>query len=116
MTVPAGPQGKRVTQFQRASDGSMTLFEHLRELRGRLFKGALGVAVGTIIGFIVSHRVINFLIEPYCQYQGTKAPTQACTFSAGGPLDSFLLTLKVALYVGLLPGAMNAHSWQSQIG
>ncbi len=105
MTVPAGRQGKRVTQFQRASDGTMTLFEHLRELRGRLFKGALGIAAGTIIGLVISHRVLDFLIAPYCQYQGAKVPGQACTFAAGGPLDTFLLTLKVALYVGLLLGA-----------
>jgi sec-independent protein translocase protein TatC len=49
--------------------------------------------------------VINFLIAPYCQYQSSKVPGAACTFSAGGPLDTFLLTLKVALYVGLLLGA-----------
>ena len=98
-------QGKRVTQFQRASDGSMTLFEHLRELRGRLFKASLGVAAGTIIGFVVAHRVINFLIAPYCDFQAVKAPGVACTFSATGPLDTFVLTLKVALYVGLLIGA-----------
>jgi sec-independent protein translocase protein TatC len=98
-------EGKRVTQFQRASDGSMTLFEHLRELRGRLFKASLGVAVGTIIGFVVAHRVINFLIAPYCDFQAGKTPGVACTFSATGPLDTFLLTLKVSLYVGLLIGA-----------
>jgi sec-independent protein translocase protein TatC len=98
-------EGKRVTQFQRASNGSMTLFEHLRELRGRLFKASLGVAGGTIIGFVVAHRVINFLIAPYCDFQAAKAPGVACTFSATGPLDTFLLTLKVSLYVGLLIGA-----------
>jgi sec-independent protein translocase protein TatC len=105
VTVAADQTGKRVTQFQRASDGSMTLFEHLRELRGRLFKGALGVAAGTIIGFLVAHQVIDYLIAPYCSYQASRTTDQACTFSAGGPLDTFLLTLKVALYVGLLLGA-----------
>jgi sec-independent protein translocase protein TatC len=83
----------------------MTLLEHLRELRGRLFKGSLGIAAGTIVGFFVAQRVIDFLIAPYCQYQSAKTPGVACTFSAGGPLDTFLLTLKVALYVGLLLGA-----------
>ncbi|HKE65135.1 MAG TPA: twin-arginine translocase subunit TatC [Micromonosporaceae bacterium] len=83
----------------------MTLFEHLRELRGRLFKGSLGIAVGTIVGFFVAQRVINFLIAPYCQFQAGRTPGAACTFSAGGPLDTWLLTLKVALYVGLLLGA-----------
>src|SRR5215467_16090374 len=104
MTVPARP-AKRVTQFQRASDGSMTLFEHLRELRGRLFKASLGIAVGTGIGLLVATPVITFLKQPYCAYQlDHGAPT--CQFSASaGPLDPFLLTLKIALYVGLLIGA-----------
>jgi sec-independent protein translocase protein TatC len=98
-------QGKRRSQFQRAADGQMTLLEHLRELRGRLFKAALGVVVGTLVGLVVSSRVVDFLNAPYCQYQRAHGATGPCTFAATGPLDSFLLTLKVALYVGLLLGA-----------
>jgi sec-independent protein translocase protein TatC len=100
--------GKRVTQFERASDGSMTLFEHLRELRGRLFKGSMGVLVGTIVGIVVATRVIDFINKPYCNYQQIHAPDPthaACTFTTTGPMDAFLLTLKVGLYVGLILGA-----------
>ena len=98
--------GKRVTQFQRASDGSMTLFEHLRELRGRLFKAALAIAVGTVIGLLLSEYVISFLKAPYCDYQLSHGAKGACQFAASsGPLDPFLVTLKVGLYVGLLIGA-----------
>jgi sec-independent protein translocase protein TatC len=97
--------GKRVTQFQRAAEGSMTLFEHLRELRGRLFKAALAVAVGTGVGLVAAKPVINFLKAPYCDYQFAHHAT-TCQFAASsGPLDTFLLTLKIALYVGLLIGA-----------
>ncbi len=84
----------------------MTLFEHLRELRGRLFKAALGVLVGTIAGYLVSKWVIDFLKEPYCSFQETHNHATNCTFSAsGGPLDAFLLQLKISLYVGLLLGS-----------
>jgi sec-independent protein translocase protein TatC len=99
--VAGGKLTKRPTQFQRAADGEMTLFEHLRELRGRLFKATLGVVAGAIIGFIFANRVIDFLNKPYCDYQ-TAQGLSGCSFSAAGPLDSFVLTLKVALYVGLL--------------
>jgi len=83
----------------------MTLFDHLRELRGRLFKASLGVAIGTIAGYLVSGPVENFLKKPYCQFQTVQNHMQACTFAGSGPLDPFLLKLKIALYVGLLLGA-----------
>jgi sec-independent protein translocase protein TatC len=96
----------RASNFERAADGSMTLFEHLRELRSRLFKASLGVLVGAIAGYLVSTRVIDYLKKPYCDYQTVHNAALACTFVAnGGPLDGFLLQLKVAMYVGLVLGA-----------
>jgi len=104
--------GGRVTQFQRASDGSMTLFEHLRELRGRLFKAALAIAVGTVIGLLLSEYVISFLKAPYCDYQLSHG-AKACQFAASsGPLDPFLVTLKVGLYLGL---SLAAPVWLYQL-
>ena len=46
---PAMSRG-RPSNFQRAADGSMTLIEHLRELRTRLFRACLAILVGTIVG------------------------------------------------------------------
>ena len=34
-------------------DGSMTLFEHLKELRYRLVVASLAIVIGTIVGFFV---------------------------------------------------------------
>ena len=92
----------------------MTLFDHLRELRGRLFKAALGVALGAILGLVVADHVFNFLIRPYCDFQHMHGQTQqTCLVSAsGGPLDVFLLKLKVALYIGLL---LSAPLWLYQL-
>lgn len=106
--MAGGKLTKRPTQFQRAADGQMTLFEHLRELRGRLFKATLGVLVGMILGLVVASRATKFLIAPYCNLH---AQLQ-CTFSASGPLDAFLVNLKVALYVGLL---VSAPIWLYQL-
>jgi sec-independent protein translocase protein TatC len=94
------------SQFQRAADGSMTLIEHIRELRSRLFKAALGVLVGLIVGIIVAGPVQNFINRPYCDMQierrGAAAAAQLCAFNATSPVDPFLLKLKIGLYVGLL--------------
>ena len=44
---------QRQSNFQRASDGSMTLIEHIRELRTRLTKSVLAVLVGFIVASIM---------------------------------------------------------------
>lgn len=84
----------------------MTLFEHLRELRGRLFKACLGIAIGAIIGGIFATRILDYLQEPYCSYVIAHSTIKsACTFTGSSPLAFFLLKLKVALYCGLILGA-----------
>jgi sec-independent protein translocase protein TatC len=92
---------KGPSQFERAADGSMTLMEHLRELRGRLFKAALGVLGGLIIGLFIASPVLDFLTKPYCDLR----PGEKCDFIVNGPVDPFLLQLRVGLYIGLLLGA-----------
>ena len=79
----------------------MTLMEHLRELRSRLFKGSLGVLGGLIIGLVVADPVLKFLTRPYCDLR----PGEKCSFIVNGPIDPFLLQLRVGLYVGLVLGA-----------
>jgi len=104
--VAAGLPKKRETQFQRAADGSMTLFEHLRELRGRLFKASLGIAIGAAIGMFFANDVWEYLTKPYCDIQLAVHPLAGCSFSAsGGPLDIFLLKLKIGLTIGLIGSA-----------
>ncbi len=42
----------------------MSFGEHLEELRGALVRSLIGIAIGTLIGFIVAERVVNFLQTP----------------------------------------------------
>jgi sec-independent protein translocase protein TatC len=94
---------RRQTQFTRAADGSMTLLEHLRELRSRLFKASLGIVAGMIVGWFLSKPVMRLLQEPYCN--AIHAKPNDCQFVALGVADPFGLTLKVALMVGLIVAA-----------
>jgi sec-independent protein translocase protein TatC len=87
------------SQFQRAADGSMTLIEHLRELRSRLFKAALGIIAGLVVGFILAPHVLEILKRPYCNLT---QPGQECTFTMIEVAGPFMITLKIALYVGLI--------------
>ena len=40
----------------------MSLIDHLGELRTRLFRAILAVAVGSVVGFLVSDRIIKMLV------------------------------------------------------
>jgi sec-independent protein translocase protein TatC len=95
------------SRFQRAADGSMTLIEHFLELRTRLFRASLAVVAGLLVGFAIMREVRLFLAEPYCEVLGEmgKLSADGCTFTQLGPLDVFLLDLKIALGVGLLLAA-----------
>jgi sec-independent protein translocase protein TatC len=89
------------SQFQRASDGSMTLIEHVRELRNRLFKASLAILVGFGVGYALSKPVLNVLQDPYCNLPGSMVNGK-CNFVQLGPADYLILQLKVALWVGLI--------------
>jgi len=58
-----------VARFKRrpapAPGGTMTLVEHLAELRSRLFKAVLAIAVGTVVGWILYPQVLDLLTDPY---------------------------------------------------
>lgn len=95
------PWRRGPSRFQRASDGSMSLIEHLLELRSRLFKATVAVAIGMVIGYLVSQQVYEILERPYCnldlpEWEGTCPGLQQLD-----ALTAFLLMLKIALWVGL---------------
>ena len=93
------------SSFQRAADGSMTLMEHFRELRTRLFRASLAIVVGFGFGVWLSGRVLHVLQKPYCDLPKARLANGDCNFVQLGPADLFLLQMKVALWVGLIIAA-----------
>ncbi|GAB2576260.1 Sec-independent protein translocase protein TatC [Paractinoplanes abujensis] len=97
------------SKFQQASDGSMTLIDHVRELRNRLFVASLGLVVGLIVGFILSQWVFGLLEQPYCRLPSSIA-TRAdgstyCDWVVLNVTDTLILRLKIALWVGIIVGS-----------
>jgi sec-independent protein translocase protein TatC len=104
-------RGKK-SDFDRAADGSMTLIEHVRELRNRLFLASLAVLAGLVVGYLVSLPVFELLQRPYCNLPGVRDADGVCQMIQLGPADSFLLRLKIALWVGLI---LSAPVWLYQL-
>jgi sec-independent protein translocase protein TatC len=75
---------------------TMTLVEHLTELRNRVIISMVAIALGGIVGFIVYDRVLHLLQDPYCSI------SDRCTFIVTDPLEGFSIRLKVSAYVGFL--------------
>ncbi|MGH3656943.1 MAG: twin-arginine translocase subunit TatC [Micromonosporaceae bacterium] len=92
----------------------MTLMDHLRELRSRLFKACLGVLAGLVVCIFFADIILDFLNAPYCEYftQQKENAGKACGFNARNPVDIFLLNLRVGLYAGLL---VSAPIWLYQL-
>lgn len=92
------------SSFERAADGSMTLIEHIRELRKRLFLASLGIVAGLIVGFIFANDVFELLKQPYCKLPGNQVGNKCATLFVLSPTDVLILKLKLALWLGLIVG------------
>jgi sec-independent protein translocase protein TatC len=97
---------------ERDPEGRMPLMEHLRELRNRLLIAIAAVAVGLIIGWIMSGPVWELLKEPYCRTPQSHDLTGKCSLTYNGIFSSFFITLKISLMVGLV---MSSPVWLYQI-
>nr|WP_228532413.1 twin-arginine translocase subunit TatC [Micromonospora sp. ANENR4] len=84
----------------------MTLIEHIRELRNRLFRASLAILVGFGFGIWLAEPVRVLLSKPYCDLPQSFDPaTGKCKFVQLGVADVFLLNLKIGLWVGLIIAA-----------
>jgi sec-independent protein translocase protein TatC len=84
--------------------GTMTIIEHLEELRYRLVLAIGSIGVGSIAGWFLYEPVINFLKDPYCHYVATHPSGSVngkCQFYYLGAIDGVLIKLKVVVFLGL---------------
>jgi sec-independent protein translocase protein TatC len=91
-------------EYRSVEDSRMTLTEHLQELRARLFKSMLAVAICTIIvGVWLYHPVYQTLLHPYCHLPPDRRLLgNDCALTFTGVTDAFTIRLKVALIGGVI--------------
>jgi sec-independent protein translocase protein TatC len=71
----------------------MTLVDHLGELRTRLFRAILAIAVGSAIGWFAAEGVRDYLIDLLPTFNGEPAL---------GPGDAFAIQLRISIVIGII--------------
>jgi sec-independent protein translocase protein TatC len=85
----------RGTAEERQDQKLMSVWDHLRELRGRITVSLIAVAFGAIICFALFEPLLGFILDPYEDITNK-------IFITTGPLDAFILRMKVAAYGGIV--------------
>jgi sec-independent protein translocase protein TatC len=92
---------------------TMTLTEHLAELRVRIIRSALAVAIGMVLIIAFYDQVLEFLLEPYVDLCARKSEEfcdpELFNFS---PTEGLATRVRVGLYGGIVV-ALPVLLWQS---
>ena len=97
------PRFLRRTEAERT--GTMTVMEHLEELRRRIVISALAIGGGAIVGWFLYPFVLELLRDPFCQYLRDNPdvrPPTGCRLVFNSPVDAFLTKLKMVGFLGLM--------------
>jgi sec-independent protein translocase protein TatC len=124
---PFRPAGGRQDARRRRSrrvnpDGTMTLIEHLYELRRRVGFAALAVLAGGILGFLwFAYRVGpipslgTLMNDPYCHLpvgQRVSFAGRPCALLQTEPFEGFKIRLKVGIAAGFV---LTSPAWLYQV-
>lgn len=87
----------------------MSLMEHLVELRSRLIKCFIAIAVGALAGWLLYKPVLSLLMDPLRDLADD--PNVSDKFISFDPLEQFMLRIKMSTYLGIAL-AMPFLLWQ----
>jgi len=90
------------------SGGSMTLFEHLAELRKRLLICCVAVVITSVAGYFLYNPVLHFMTAPYRSFYHSHKDMITQDLVISSPTEGFTTRLKVSMYIGV---ALAAPVW-----
>jgi sec-independent protein translocase protein TatC len=104
---PAGAQpggaGRPPPVAEPEAPGKMTIWEHLDELRGRVVKATIGVAVATVVAWGFRERLLALLVAPY-ERVWLERFHKPLVLQTLAPADAFLGYLELSLTAGVAAG------------
>lgn len=85
-------------EIEAEDDGSMTLIAHLTELRSRLIKSLIAVAVGSVVGYCFIGGIMHYLTLPAGKLYYMQPSEAFFTYIKVAIVAGFLLALPVVFY------------------
>ena len=99
------------TKVQRFKE--MSLQEHLRELRTRLFKASVSIVIGTVVAWAFYPQIFEILSKPVnAIVEQAQANGRDVRLVLGGVADAFVLQIKVSVVTSML---VTAPLWIYQL-
>lgn len=84
----------------------MPLTEHLRELRSRLVKSGLAIAIGMVVGWIYYPQLFAWLSAPFMgAVEQARDEGREVTLALTGVADPFVLQMQIAAIAGVVLAA-----------
>jgi sec-independent protein translocase protein TatC len=98
------PRRRRKSPEERT--GTMSLIDHLTELRHRLVICLWALVAGSVVGFFLYGPTMELIRAPYCDFLAThpdKAPfDNGCSLIFLGAIDGFLIQVKVVVFLAFV--------------
>ena len=93
---------------------SMSVVDHLRELRDRLVWSILAIAIGAVLCFIFFEPLIHLLVQLYRDATATRLLPEGKELIFTSPLEAFATRLKVSAYGGFMVASpvVFFHLWR----
>ena len=106
------PKGKskppKSVKVSKDPEGRMPLGEHIRELRTRLFRSSVGIALGAVAGWLVHKQVIHALTRAVCDTNvkgvayNVTSTCKSGVLTSSGTTSGIAVDFKVSLMVGMI--------------
>ncbi|MFV0634153.1 twin-arginine translocase subunit TatC [Demequina sp.] len=93
-------------------DARMPLSAHLREFRNRLILAALGIAVASVVGWLLYKPVFDALQQPVLDAAKEAGADAMVSINFAGVVTALDMQIKVALFIGVV---LSAPWWLYQL-